>query len=655
MIEVALSGQQIEFEWTVDGQDISDWSLVREEQGKWEYRSGAFEVHLSVQKQSEKVVLVSVVVEKGGAAFDLNRFKVRLRSPLRDLHRVWMPNLLLEGQLERVSLQWGFAYLTAANRCMPFVACLNRAGRNRASIGLMDQTTETEVRGCGFDAEARYVIELSRPIEGITLRTKEYREDVYLNCGEGSWFDAMTDFTQTYDALTGVQMPKLHPNAADPLYCTWYAHGRMVDQEKVLAELDLVRELGFRNYVIDEGWFGRGPEAAEFRGDYTPNPKKFPDMMKVVDAVHARGMNILLWVSPFQIAKKSLKYPELKRYLNQRDRLGELPYFRPMLSPWVSGTVQKPDVEERGELCPRTGITETYVPELVAGLIRDYHLDGLKIDFVDQVSVLPCTADHEHIYPTVGEAMARTMQAMDAAIRKVKPDAIIEFRLPYANIFLRPFATLYRAQDCPWDWDQNRRQCAWIQSFTPGYGPLAEADYISWRADERDENVAKAVMSAILYCVPSIGMDFQKLPESHLKIVKHWLEFYQAHKEEIVRGQWQPLEFDPHTSTFAIYGVQTTFVGLFKDVLGRIVLDGEKPLERLYLFNGANTSCIHTRLEPMEGEYELIVFDPFLEEVGRSKAKDVDGGLNLSLTVPEGGMVEGVRIGREGEKTMRRR
>ena len=644
MIEVALSGQQIEFEWTLDGQDISDWSLVREEQDEREYRSGVFGVHLSVQEQSEKVVLLSIVVEKGGAAFDLNRFRVRLRSPLVDLHRVWMPNLLLEGQLERVSLQWGFAYLTAANRCMPFVACLSRAGRNRASVGLMDQTMETEVRGCGFDAEAQHVIEMSRPIGGITIRTKEHREVVYLNFGEGSWFDAMTDFTRTYDALTGVQIPRLHPNAADPLYCTWYAHGPMVNQEKVLAELDLVRDLGFRNYVIDEGWFGRGPEAAEFRGDYTPNPEKFPDMMKVVDAVHERGMNILLWVSPFQITTKSLKYPELKGYLNKRDRLGELPYFMPVLSPWVTGKVQEPDVEDRRELCPRTGITETYIPELVAGLIREYHLDGLKIDFIDQVSVLPCTADHEHIYPTVGEAMVRTVKAMDAAIRKVKPDAIIEFRLPYANIFLRPFATLYRAQDCPWDWDQNRRQCAWIQSFTPGYGPLAEADYISWRPDERMENVAKAVTSAILYCVPSIGMDFRKLPESHLKIVKRWLRFYQAHKEEIIRGRWQPLEFDPHTSTFAIYGDRTTFVGLFKDVLGRIVLDGEKPLEHLYLFNGTNTSYVHTRLEPMEGEYELVIFDPFLEEVGWLKGRAERGGLDLSLTVPEGGMMEGVRV-----------
>lgn len=637
---VELAGQRLEFEWRLDGQEVSEWSSTRRGDRQSEYRAAGFTVRVGVEERSARTHLVAVELEKGGEEFALEQFKVRLRSPLRDLHRVWMPHLLLEAQLERVSLQWGFGYPTAANRCMPFVAFLSRAGRNRASLGLVEQTMETEVRGCGFDAEARHVTEMSRPFGGAVIRTRTHREIVYLNCGDGTWFDALTDFTRTHDEVKGVRFPPLHPHAADPLYCTWYAHGPMVTQEKVLAELDLVRDLGFRNYVIDEGWFGGGLEAAHFRGDYTPNPEKFPDMRKVAEEVHRRGMNLLLWVSPFQIAKQSKKYPSLRKYLNHRDRLGELSFFRSELSPWVSGTPKEPDPEERMELCPRTGITETYVPELVAGLIRDYDLDGLKIDFLDQVSLLPCTADHEHVHATVGEAMARTLEAMDTAIRRVKADAIIEFRLPYANIFLRPYATLYRAQDCPWDWDQNRRQCAWIRAFTPGDGPLPEADYISWRADESDQNVAKAVASAILYCVPSIGRDFTKLPASHLQIVKKWLAFYQEHKEEIVRGRWQPLEFDPHTSTFAIYGARETFVGLFKDVPGRIVLDRQAPLERLYLINGANDSVVHTRLEPCQGTYELVVYDHFLAAAGRSQVATHGGTLQLSLTVPEGGMLQ---------------
>lgn len=649
MISLELEGQQVEFDLTLDGKNVTEWQVAHEEKGKGklrrDYRSERFTASLSASERSSGIHLLSLSVERGGEEFELGKFTARLRSPLLDLHRVWMPNLLLEAQLERVSLQWGFAYLTAANRCMPYVACLNRAGRNRASFALVDQTTETVVRGCGFDGEARHVIEMSRPIDGITLKTRKHTEQVYLNCAEGSWFDSIGDFARTHDELQGIRLPALHRDAAEPLYCTWYAHGPMADQEKIMAELDLVRDLGFRNYVIDEGWFGDGPDAWLSRGDYAPSTVKFPDMPKLVDEMHKRGMNIMLWVSPFQIGKKSTKYERMKQYLNKRDKLGEMPYFLPVMSPWVSGKASQPDVEERMELCPRTGITETYVPELLAGLLRDWKLDGLKIDFIDQVSVLPCLAEHAHIYPTVGEAMVRTMKAIDAAIRGVKPDAIIEFRLPYANVFLRPYATLYRAQDCPWDWDQNRRECAWIKSFTPGFGPLALADYISWRKDENVVNVAKAVASAVFYCVPAIAMDFRKLPESHLAIVRQWLRFYQDHKEEISRGRWQPLEFDPHTSSFAIVGSKETFIMLFKDVLGTLSPALEKSPSRLWLFNGTARSYVHTRVEPAEGAYDLVVRDIFLKEIGRSRAKANGGALPLSLPVPEGGLLECIRSG----------
>ncbi|MBI2505042.1 MAG: alpha-galactosidase [Candidatus Latescibacteria bacterium] len=645
MIAVDFSGHQVEVEYTLNGAKVPEWRMVSEKKGKEalqrEYQAGGFTVHLSVAERSPDVHLLSLSVEKGGEEFDLDAFTVRLRSPLLDLHRVWMPQLLGEAQVERLSLQmWGFGYLTAANRCMPFVEFLNREGRNKASIGLVDQTTETVVRGCGNDAEPRAVVEMTRPIEGVTIRTRKHAEQVYLSCAEGSWFDAMGDFARTQAELTGTRLHTLHPNAADPLYCTWYAHGPMVNQEKIMAGLDLVRDLGFRNYVIDEGWFGSGPDASEYRGDYAPNPVKFPDMRKLVDEVHKRGMNIMLWVSPFQIAKKSARYPSMKGYLNKRDRMGELSTFMSIMSPWVTGKITEPDVEERMELCPRTGITEIYVPELVAGLIRDYNLDGLKIDFIDQVSVLPCLADHKHVYATVGEAMDRTMRAFDAAIRAVKKDAIIEFRLPYANLYLRPYATYYRAQDCPWDFDQNRRYCAWIKSFTPGSQPLAEADYISWRPDESVQNVAKAVASSVLYCVPAVGMDFRRLPDSHLRIVKRWLQFYQEHKEAISQGRWQPLEFDPYTSSFAISGARETFVGLFKDVLGTITLEGAAPIPHVYLFNGTGSAYIHTRLAPAEGSYELVVRDLYLEEISRSITKATDGGLNVSLAVPEAGLLE---------------
>jgi len=412
-----------------------------------------------------------------------------------------------------------------------------------------------------------------------------------------------------------------------------------VTEEKILGELSLVRSLGFRNYVIDEGWFGHRPDGWMYRGDYTPDPEKFPDFRGLIRRIKEHGLNVLLWVSPFQVGPKSSRYPELRRYLIRREKLGELPSLMAVLSPWVQAVPADKDTEERWELCPRTGFTESYVPELVSGLVKDYGLDGLKIDFLDQVSPLPCRAEHEHVYQTQGEALWKTLKAMDVAIRRVKPNAIIEFRLPYANIVLRPFASLYRSQDCPWDFDQNRRLCSWINAFTPQPGPFAEADYISWVPEERPENVAKALASAILYCVPSIGRDFKKLPEVHVELVRRWLAFYEDHREEIRSGQWRPLEFDPHCSTFVIESGDVAFIGMFKDVPGRVRLPGGRAPKQLYLFNSTSESWVHTRIEPAAGEYELTVYDHLLEKNGEDQAKLVRDGLDLDVKVPEGGLL----------------
>ncbi|MBI2914827.1 MAG: alpha-galactosidase [Firmicutes bacterium] len=600
---------------------------------------------LEIREPLEGINLVRVRLTRGGAEFELHEFKAVLRTPLVDVQRVWMPHMLLEGQLERVSLQWGFGYVTSATRSMPFVECLDRRGQNRASIGLLDQVTETLVRGCGFDQEARHVIEFSRPLKDITITTASYEEQIYLNTCKVPWTEALTDFTRAHDELHDVTPAPLHPDTTQPLYCTWYAHGPDVDEARILQELELVRGLGFKNYVIDEGWFGRPGEGWLYRGDYSPTPEKFSDFGQVIREIQNHGLNALLWVSPFQIGPKSSKYQELKSYLIRREKFSEFPSFLSVLSPWVQSTPNDTETEERWELCPRTGFTEKYVPELVAGLMKEYGLDGLKIDFLDQVSPQPRRADHEHIYQTHGEALWKTLQAMNAAIRKVKRDAIIEFRLPYANLLLRPLASLYRAQDCPWDFDQNRRLCGWINAFTPRPGPYSEADYISWRPDERPETVAKALASAILYCVPSIGRNFTKLPAIHVELVRRWLAFYLEHREEIRGGEWRPLEFDPHYSTFAIESGDATFVGMFKDVPGRVRLPGGRVRDRLYLFNSTWDDHVHTRVEPAAGRYELIVRDHLLQEAGGRRVEAAsEGGLDLDIAVPEGGLVEARRV-----------
>lgn len=639
MIKRELLGSVAEFGFTLDNHRIEDWALVREGRDEALYRSGEFTAQLKVAHRAPKIGLLSVRVEKGGKVFALSQVHVAIRSPLRELHRIWVPHMLLEGTLDRITLGGGPSILTCANRAIAFVAGLDRYGRNRVSAGLLDQTIETEVRGGGAaDAGRNRIVEFIRPLPGLSLQRTVYEETVYLSCAEGSWFEAMADFAR-FEAEATRAVPALrHPDADQPLYCTWYAHGPQVTQEKIEAEIELVRDLGFRNYIIDEGWFGQEPEPWTYRGDYTPDPARFPDFRGMIEKLHHAGLNVILWVSPFQVGKASSQYERMKPYLNWWNQFGEVPYFGVTMYPWVMGEFKGESLAERLELCPRTGITETYVPELVERLMREYEVDGLKIDFLDQLMVMPCRADHPHRYENLGEPVMKTVRAMVEAIRGVKPDAIVEFRPPYANLVLRQYATLYRAQDCPWDVDMNRRLCAWMKAFTPPPGPLVVADYLTFPPEESLTNIAKSLAALILYAVPSVAEDLRKLPSERLELLRQWLSFYGVHRHELVNGQWRPLEFDPHYSTIAIEGETETFIGFFKDTPGQVALTAASP-ERIYLINATGSSSVRTRLSGIAGDYEAVVCDPFLREIGPGQVAAMERGLEIDGEIPEGGML----------------
>ncbi|MFH1009185.1 MAG: alpha-galactosidase [Candidatus Latescibacterota bacterium] len=639
MIVRELLGSMVELQFTLDSQKIEQWTTIKDTPSEARYKSGEFTARITVTHRAKRVGLLSVRVEKGNKPFEVNQFHLTVRSPLHDIHRTWVPHMFLEGMLDRITLHGGPSVLTCANRAIAFVSGLNRYGNNKVSVALLDQTVETEIRGGGAADEGRNrTVDFFRPIQGITLHRTVYEETVYLNCEEGTWFDAMADFARYEEEATGAHPAPRHPDADEPLYCTWYAHGPHVTQAKIEAEIDLVRDLGFKNYILDEGWFGREPEPWTHRGDYTPDPTRFPDFRGMIDRMHRAGLNVILWVSPFQVGKASTQYEKMKPYLTWWDTFGEVPYFMGVMYPWAYGQIHEEALTERFELCPRTGITETYVPQLVERLMREYELDGLKIDFLDQIMVVPCRAEHAHRYDSLAEPVMKTVKAMVEAIRGVKSDAIIEFRPPYANVVLRQYATLYRAQDCPWDVDMNRRLCAWMKAFTPQPGPLVVADYLTFPPEESLANIAKSLGAMVLYCVPSVAEDFIKLPPERLDMLRAWIAFYRAHRKELTQGIWRPLEFDPHYSTIAIEGERETFVGFFKDTPGQVALTKSGP-DRIYLINATGSDSVRTRLSGIRGHYQATVCDPFLRESMPSAVETSADGLEIDKNIPEGGML----------------
>ncbi|MBO7741904.1 MAG: hypothetical protein J6S21_05060, partial [Victivallales bacterium] len=243
-------------------------------------------------------------------------------------------------------------------------------------------------------------------------------------------------------------------------------------------------------------------------GDWQVAKEKFPDMPGHVKRIQALGMKYLVWTTAMLWGAKS------RRFAEHQEALTDIP---------LECNCRKFDTryEEVGrEIAVRLG-------EVVA----ENGLDGLKVDFID---VVPNNLEAPN-----GRSSLRLAQAISGAIRQAAPDALIEFRQNYATLTMMPYATQFRAMDAPFDYILNFDRCVQIRLCMGDMIPV-HADPAYWPADELPENISRH-MIAMLAGIPMLSMDLAALPETTTAIIKHWMNFYNAHRPALNLGHW---EFD---------------------------------------------------------------------------------------------------------------
>lgn len=70
--------------------------------------------------------------------------------------------------------------------------------------------------------------------------------------------------------------------------------------------VDLAADVGVERFVLDDGWFRGRTDATRALGDWTVDPVAWPDgLHPLVERVHARGMELGLWVEPEMVSPDS--------------------------------------------------------------------------------------------------------------------------------------------------------------------------------------------------------------------------------------------------------------------------------------------------------------------------------------------------------------
>ncbi|HCG28057.1 MAG TPA: hypothetical protein DE060_09385 [Lentisphaeria bacterium] len=426
--------------------------------------------------------------------------QMRFSVPILDMHGYWVP----ESRTPSTKIVWVIESKSAGQRAFPFIAFFNSRQINRLSAGLTNLTDDARILAKMNQEKCTYDITIE-----VALGKDSQDFELIIDQRPQVWTDSLADWRKAL----ALPLPEFPEGAWEPVFCTWYAVHAAVTQDWVEKNAEIASRLGFRTLIIDDGWCFDvmkrvSPETIstwyEMIGDWFLSEKKFPDFENHRKRVQAMGMKYLLWVAPFLIGAKSELYKQL-------------------------ADIVKPEYHEG---CYTFDSSRKEAAKLLLGkmkhVIQDYGLDGLKVDFLD------------YIFPNMeeprGEDTTHFIQELARTIREVKKDALIEFRQAYATPGMLAYGTQFRAGDVPFDFIDNFHRLAQIR-ISVGDGVPVHADPAYWHPQESPENISRH-MIASLAGVPMLSMDLLAISETEQKIIRHWLGFYQAHRETFNYGKW---------------------------------------------------------------------------------------------------------------------
>ncbi len=551
------------------------------------------ETHNQVRPQLDVVVkpvaeipdtyLLDFTIQSSNGRFPLRDVSIEWSIPIIDMHGLYFCGNPM-AELSYLPF-WQIQKQTCANRGIPYMSLINRNGENRAAFGVFDQITETAISAELSEITRCYTFRLQKPANkdsaGQMIHVDGcWQEVLFVSIAPQQWQDVLKNYVRLSDQTTQPDRMPVPDHAFDPVFCTWTAIHHDVSHDWILRNARQAADLGFRTWITDDGWFIEKGRFADYSkvGDWIPSSEKFPDFKEHVRAVQELGFRYVLWVAPFMVGKDSeaaQRYAHLLTTGQERERFNNL-------SPWHAETRQ-------------------IVGDLLERLVRDYRLDGLKIDFLDSISMHSLRRDGAG-EDTLGSSIYHLLQSVTAHLLTINPDLLIEFRNSYTNLASRSYANIYRSSDVPINFTLNRWQAVMLRLLTPDRA--VHLDPALWHCDDSDVNVAVHLIN-LLVGVPMVSIDLDQYPQSHLDLIRYWIGFYNTHRATLIHGEFKPVLRQGYIPAVYFVGEKEIVIALYDDV--PVSLAGDT----LWLLNASTRPTISCAASPLAGERRVVMRDKF--------------------------------------------
>ncbi|MDO8587774.1 MAG: alpha-galactosidase [Armatimonadota bacterium] len=513
---------------------------------------------------------------------------------------------------------------TSANRNPPVVCRNNSDGCSVIVLGFADQVTPAEIHNDGDR------LRMSRPASWESITAREIKDGVYLDLSKQYWFDALKAYAAYADKYRAFKPRPIPPQAYEPVWCSWYTLTTHVNEENIWENARIAKSLGIGTILVDAGWdtpFNVCMAENSTYGDRVAHSTKFPDLAGLVDRIHRElGLAVEVWASPWSIGYRSRADKEvndIRLYLgNPPKRL----FF----------------------LCPRCAGSGDFLARNISDVFRNYNVDGMWMDFLDSVPLIACKGTHKHDYQTHGEGYNAAMTKIASAVREVNPKALIEIRLGSSNINNKLFANVLETYDTPLGRHENRGLLVYVRTLADGCAP--KTDPTMWQRSREegkqavpDDLVGRYMATMITVGVPAISQDLTKMSDSNRQVIRAYLDFYHAHKRDLMKGDFRPVGNGPEHPNFFVQGRKATYLYSATPAMPKIEM--KRSTGAVYLFNGGDGSGISLDIDGLPpGRYSWVARDARFRFVSGGDIDVNSGGLIWNAPAPVGGTVELRRI-----------
>ncbi|MGW6283209.1 glycoside hydrolase family 36 protein [Kribbella sp. NPDC055071] len=520
---------------------------------------------------TEPGVLRYDVVSVGGGV------SVRWTWPAESAVTLWRAE---QGSRRELPTDWGSHRDVRSVRSAPVAALVDAQDRSLATISL-----SATVRGCDFavgvnEETAEQLIELT------VHDTEDQQFTLRIDLRELHFAESLREVTAEWTTELGDRIARVPQVARQAMYSTWYSDHQYVSADTVERHARAAVAYDCAAVIVDDGW--QTDDTARgyaYCGDWEPTSRTFPDMAAHVRRVHDLGLRYVLWIAPPLIGVHSKAWERLK------DR-----------------TLGFADGEVTAVLDPRYPEVREHLLECCIRPVRDWGVDGLKLDFIDSWAWKTPPPAPDADCASVDQGVELLLQAITDELRRLRPDVLIEFRQDYVNPRLWQFGTFLRAGDCALDPVENRVRT--VDSRLLAGDRAVHSDMLMWSPKAAPETVAQQFIGA-LFSTPQVSMELDALSPEHERVVRFWLGFMRDHADVLLQGALTPTRPDARYTQVRAVGAETV-VAVFTNPVVRLTDTDHNVL----LVNGSESrQLIVEGAGP--GPIELVVSDPSGGEVYR--------------------------------------